>query len=123
MQEAVLLAADASGDGGLRHGARQLAKRMERGEVIRVREDLPPDFPPLLAWSVVSGAGQEGLSQTLEAEAYAYRRRALRSAHRAAVYLPILLTVVIGGSAVFLQALSVFWPFTQLLYELGFVYR
>ena len=119
MPEAVVLAADASGDRVLSQGARRIAERLESGAVLRTRSELPVEFPPLLGWSIVSGAGQVGLSRALAASAEMYRQRAARAARWAAVYLPIILTVVIGGSAVLLHGLLVFWPFTRLLYQLG----
>lgn len=84
-----------------------------------VRSELPVEFPPLLGWSIVSGAGQAGLSRALTASAEMYRQRAAQAARWAAVCLPIVLTVVIGGSAVLFHGLLVFWPFTRLLYQLG----
>ncbi len=119
MPEAVVLAADASGDRALGVGARQIAKRLEGGEVLRGRGDLPVEFPPLLGWSIVSGAGQAALGRALSASAEMYRQRAARAVRWASVYLPIVLTVVIGGSAVLLHGLIVFWPFTRMLYQLG----
>jgi type II secretory pathway component PulF len=119
MPEAVVLAADASGDRGLSRGARQIAKRLESGAVLRTRSELPDEFPPLLGWSIVSGTGQTGLSRALAASADMYRQRAAQAAQWAALYLPIILTAVIGGSAVLLHALVVFWPFTRLLHHLA----
>ena len=119
MPEAVVLAADASGDRVLSQSARRIAERLERGAVLRTRSELPDDFPPLLGWSIVSGAGQVGLSRALAASAEMYRQRAARAARWAAVYLPIVLTIFIGGSAVLFHALVVFLPFTRLMYQLG----
>jgi general secretion pathway protein F len=119
MPEAVVLAADASGDRALSQGARQIAKRLEGGEVFRGRHDLPSEFPPLLGWSIVSGTGQAGLGRALSASAEMYRQRATRAVRWASVYLPIALTVVLGGGAVLLHGLIVFWPFTRMLYQLG----
>jgi type II secretory pathway component PulF len=119
MPEAVVLAADASGDRVLSRGARQIAERLESGAVLRTRSELPLEFPPLLGWSLVSGAGQVGLSRALAASAEMYRQRAEQAAQWAAVYLPIILTAIIGGSAVLFHALIVFLPFTRLLYQLG----
>ena len=76
MQEAIVLAADASGDRRLSYGARRIAQRLVSGERLRGREDLPSDFPPLLGWSVVAGVGRGGLSRTLAASAEMYRQRA-----------------------------------------------
>ena len=119
MPEAVVLAADASGDRALSQGARQIAERLEGGEVLRGRSDLPVEFPPLLGWSIVFGAGQTGLGRALSASAEMYRQRAARAVRWASVYLPLVLTVVIGGGAVLLHGLIVFWPFTRMLSQLG----
>ncbi|MHB8969844.1 MAG: type II secretion system F family protein [Pirellulaceae bacterium] len=116
---AVVLAADASGDRALSQGARQIAERLDGGEVLRGRSDLPIEFPPLLGWSIVSGTGQAGLGRALSASAEMYRQRAARAVRWASVYLPIALTVVLGGGAVLLHGLIVFWPFTRMLSQLG----
>ena len=80
MPEAVVLAADASGDRVLSRGARQIAERLESGAVLRTRNELPIEFPPLLGWSIVTGAGQVGMSRALAASAEMYRQRAAQAA-------------------------------------------
>ncbi len=119
MHEAIVLAADASGDHGLSHAARSIAQRLEKGETIERREDLPTAFPPLLGWSIISGMGRSGLQRALAASAEMYRQRAISAVRWAAVYMPIVLTVVIGGGAVMTQAMVVFLPFINLLYRLA----
>ncbi len=119
LPEAIVLAADASGDRGLSRAARAISQRLEKGEVFHSRQDLPLAFPPLLGWSIVSGIGRNALDRTLATSAEMYRQRALDAARWAAVYMPIVLTVVVGGSAVFMQAMVVFLPFVSLLYRLA----
>jgi type II secretory pathway component PulF len=119
LPEALVLAADASGDQALSRGTRQIAGRLEAGEILKSRSDLPAGFPPLLGWSLLTGAGQEGISRALAASAEMYRQRSERTVQWSTTYLPILLTAVIGGGAVLLHALLIFLPFTRMLYQLG----
>ena len=119
IHEALVLAADASGDRSLRQAARTLAERLRRGEVVAGREHLPPEFPPLLGWLLTTRQPAAELSQALSRTAAAYRERAARVASWTAIYLPILLTVLLGGTATLVQALATFGPIWRLLYDLG----
>jgi type II secretory pathway component PulF len=119
LPEAVVLAADASGDRALGQSARELARRLESGAVLSRRSDLPGDFPSLVGWSLVAGMGPTGMSRALAASANMYRRRAAQAAQWAFLYLPVLLTITIGGSAVLLYALVIVWPLTRLLFQLS----
>jgi type II secretory pathway component PulF len=119
LPEAVTLAANASGDGGLGKAAEKLAERLRSGEMEIRREDIPAEIPPLLAWQIFVGANQPGLARSLALTAGAYRQQAIRSARWNAFYLPILLTVTFGGAATLLQGLVVFGPICRLLYELS----
>ena len=56
LPEALVLAADASGDQTLSRGARQIASRLEAGAKLKSRSDLPVGFPPLLGWSLLTGS-------------------------------------------------------------------
>ena len=116
--ESLVLAAQASGDGNLVEGAKQVAERLERGELLRHRDDLPAGFPPLLGWIFIAGMLQHNLPETLRRSARIYRARAARTAHWTAVCGPLVLTVVVGGSAVLVCALLAFFPIFQMLYQL-----
>lgn len=118
LHEAVVLAADASGDRGLGKAARSVADRLCGGET-PVADDVPRPFPRFLAWLLASGAQQPRLQQTLLLAADHYRQRAAQAASWNAVYLPILLTAAIGGTAVLIQGLVVFVPICRLLYRLA----
>ena len=119
LHEALPLAGDASGDARLARASREVAHRLSRGEVCAKREDIPAAFPPLLGWLIASGGQQVALSRTLRQSAEMFRQRAARSANWATVYVPIVLTVVFGGTATLLQALAIFGPICQLLLDLG----
>jgi hypothetical protein len=60
----------------------------------------------------------QALSDTLRNSARLYRERAARSARWAVLYLPIVLTVAIGGTAVLVQTLAVFVPLSRFLLHL-----
>jgi type II secretory pathway component PulF len=117
LHDAVVLAADASGDRGLREAARTVSDRLRRGET-GSQGRLPAPFPPLIGWSLFAGVESKALTETLRNSARLYRERAARTARWAILYLPIVLTVVIGGTAVLVQTLAVFLPMSQLLYDL-----
>jgi general secretion pathway protein F len=119
LEESLVLAADASGDRGLGRSAREVADRIRRGEILDGRDLVQSQFPPLLGWLALSGMQQSGVNQTLSLSAEMYRQRAARAATWAAVYLPVVLTTVFGGTAVLLQSLAVFGPIIQLLYDLS----
>jgi general secretion pathway protein F len=119
LPEAIVLAADASGDRALSGAARKIAQRLQTGETFAHRHDLPAAFPPLLGWSIVAGMGHRSLQRALSASAEMYRRRALQAANWAIVYLPMVLTVVLGGGAVVLHAAVIFFPLISLMYQLS----
>ena len=50
LQEAMVLAGEASGDKGLSESSRAIAVRLASGEVFAEREQIPAPFPPLLGW-------------------------------------------------------------------------
>jgi len=119
LHEAIVLAADASGDRGLSGAAREIADRQRSGEIIGGQDRIPAPFPPLLGWQVLAGVHQPNLSETLLITADSYRQRAASAAAWASLYLPVVLTVVFGGTATLLQAMVTFGPIIKMLYELA----
>jgi general secretion pathway protein F len=118
MHEAVVLAADASGDRRLREAATVVSERLFRGQTAAFADGLPAPFPPLIGWSLFAGVDSQALTETLRNSARLYRERAARTVRWAVIYLPIVLTAVIGGAAVFAQTLTVFVPLSRLLLHL-----
>jgi general secretion pathway protein F len=113
LDRALRLAGEASGDAQLRVSARQLADASRRGAVDSA--GTPAGFPPLIGWLLASGNAQPALAASLRHTAEAYRRRAERLDDWLRLYLPIGLTLAIGGTVVVFYALSVFVPWYGLL--------
>lgn len=118
LQQSVVLAAEASGDRAMARASHEIAQRLQRGEVLARREDLPGNFPPLLGWLLLTGGRQPDLSDALLRSAAVYRERAARAATWTAVYLPILMTVVLGGTATLVCGMAAFLPVARMLYHL-----
>ena len=119
LPEGIMLAAEASGDRKMWQTARQIADRLSRGQTLPSGEGRGGGFPPLLTWLIQSNQHRAALLPALEHAAKIYRQRALRQAEFARVFLPILLSVAIGGSVTLFYALLVFVPWLSLLYSLS----
>ena len=119
LHEAIDLAGAACGDANLERCSKALAGQIERGETLVAGADNLKSFPPLLGWLISVGGEPEVLAQTLSDMAQQYRQRAERATNWATVYLPIVITAIVGGSVVLLQAVAVFRPICKLLFELG----
>lgn len=119
LEDSMILAAEASGDRAIARAAKDLAERLRRGEQFEKHDDLPPGLPPLMGWLLMSGDRQPDLSGALSRNAAVYRNRAARRAAWTAVYLPIWLTVFVGGTATFLCGFLTFAPLLRLFYQLS----
>ena len=117
LPEAMILAAEATGDRQMSRTARQIADRLNRGQTFEGGQ-YGSGFPPLLTWLMQSGQHRAALLPALEHASRVYRARALRQAEYARVFLPILLTIAIGGSVTLLYALLLFVPWVSLMYSL-----
>lgn len=118
LAEAVPLAADASGDKALARSAHKIAEQLERGTVASViASEVESDLPAFFLWLIDTGHRKELLVPVLEQTAEMYRRRALRRSDWLRFYLPVLMTLVVGGTAVLLYALALFVPLAELLHE------
>lgn len=116
LDEAVVLSAEASGDRILMQASTGLAERIRGGGA---RIELPTGFPPLLAWMITSGAGQQELAKSLRQSANSYRRRARYFGRWLTVVLPIALSAGVGGAVAFGYTMIVMAPFYHLLYQLS----
>ena len=152
LPESLRLAADASGDRGLRDAGHQWAERLEAGEPLAGCGPLPgceemglapsgngenlgktavakvpvpifsqplPGVPRLLGLVLTSGTSPARLGATLRRMGQSYRQEAEWMSRWVAVYLPVTLSVLIGGTATVAYALSVIWPFASVLWELS----
>ncbi|NUQ61601.1 MAG: type II secretion system F family protein [Pirellulales bacterium] len=118
LDQAVVLAAEASGDRRIADASGQIAERIRRGEAVVKRGDLPENFPPLLGWLLLTGGRQPDLGGSLLRTAAVYRERSARTAAWTAVYLPISMTILLGGTATLLCGLAAFVPIVRMLYHL-----
>jgi len=71
-----------------------------------------------VGWLLLSSSSQGDLGNALRRSAGVYRDRAARAAAWAAVYLPILLTIFVGGTATLVCGLLAFGPLIRLFYHL-----
>jgi type II secretory pathway component PulF len=117
--QAVELAADATGDSAMRRAAAGVAAATRRGDSLPDSVRGSHLFPPLLNWMVVAGQQQGTLVAALRNAAQIYRRRAVYQADLIRVFLPTTLVLLVGATATLLYALTLFLPFSNLLYHLS----
>lgn len=115
MDEAIVLSSAASGDAALARSGKALAERIRRGEGTPELQG----FPPLLGWLLLRGVSKEHLVKSLRRTGNAYRRKATHWGTWLSVYLPIILSAVLGGSVALFYVLLVMAPFYNLIYELS----
>ncbi|MEE8451057.1 MAG: type II secretion system F family protein [Thermoguttaceae bacterium] len=118
LHEAIPLAAQASGGRETVAEARRIADALKRGEPLRGRGD-SWSFPPLLCWLMATGGRHDALLPALQHAAETYRRRARRQADMLRMFLPVVMIVGIGGTAVLAYTLALFLPYAAILHELG----
>lgn len=113
--EAVTLAADSSGDKNIQTAAHDFAAEVNRGAKQHESLKRPQGFPPLVGWLLTSGCPAPALADSLRRTAETYRRRATQLDDWLRLYLPLGLTIAIGGTAVVIYALSMLGPWFELL--------
>lgn len=117
--EGIELASQASGDRNLRDAGATVAASLRQGKSLSVTDVGMAAFPPLLGWLLAYGGQTETLSRMLQEMSQRYRHQARRAANFTAVFLPIIITVVVGGTVVLLEAIAVFLPLTQFYTDLA----
>lgn len=119
LDEAVVLAAEASGDRRMVPAARQWAAALRGGETPGRPLTGRKEFPPLLMWLMATADRHTALLPALKHAAETYHRRAQDQAELARVFLPVVFTLAVGGTVVLLYALTLFVPYTSMLKTLG----
>lgn len=119
LDEALVLAADASGGRGLRASSRKLAERIRAGGTIDVAQFHGTSFPPTVAWLLAGGSSPSELAKSLAHTAERYRTQARRTGDWLTVYLPIVLAAGLGGTSVVTLAVMTLGPWYHLLFELA----
>jgi type II secretory pathway component PulF len=119
LDEALPLAAQASGDPDLVDASLDLTNRIHRGEsVVEVTRSIG-SLPPLIACLLAASPSSDKLAKSLRRLAEAYHRQATNAASRFRVSFPILATFFIGGATTALYALIFFLPWFTFLTNLA----
>lgn len=116
LDEALVVSATASGDARLARGGQQLAEQVRQGNTAAA---VPPGIPPLIGWLILGHAQQARMAETLRRAAGTYHRRIHHWGIWLGIYLPILLSAVIGGLVTLFYALLMLTPFYSLLQALS----
>ena len=119
LAEAVTYAGEACGDTRMARDARELSTRIARGERDEILAPRPSGIPIVLRWLLATDSGQPRLVAALRQTSQTYHDQAAEQAAWFSWYLPLILTVTIGGSATILYALACFLPWSVLLYQLS----
>ena len=128
MNEALPLAAEATGDRAIIQSARRIAAELSAGgsaSAISGGRDVGgaklgrTSIPPMLQWLIATGATQPNFATALRQSADTYRRRAIARADWLRWRLPVILTVAVGGAATLIYALLLFVPWIAMLKELS----
>ena len=117
LPEAVVLAGEASGDPRTLQVARQMAATLQNGQTKPIGGG--PAFPPLVNWLLLAAGRDGALLPALKHAAMAYHRRARHQSDLLRLFLPIFLTIAIGGSVTALYALALFAPYAAMLRSLA----
>lgn len=124
LDRALKLAGDAVDDRGMRSAARQLAESVQNGEITSpASSELNyadrSNFPLLVRLALRHATDRRLMTASLDEAATMYRERATRAAEWYAEYVPILLTLAIGGTITLAFTLLIFWPYSSMLRELA----
>jgi general secretion pathway protein F len=119
LPEGIVLAAETVGGPRLVASARRVAEALRRGEPLASVDLKDTGLPPLAAWLVIAGEKRGALLSALRHTAETYHQRARYLAEKARVFLPVLLTMVIGGGAVAVYAALVYGSWISILRTLA----
>lgn len=79
----------------------------------------PPALPPMMRWLILTAGRDGALLPALQHTAVTYHRRARHESDLVLMFLPAVLTLVIGGSVTAAYAFMVFIPYIMLLKSLS----
>jgi type II secretory pathway component PulF len=117
LDEAVTLAASASGDPQTVRAAGHLSEMLQRGQTPASAADTA--FPPLMNWLVLAAGRNNALLPALQHSAAAYHRRARYQFDLIRIVLPAFMTAVVAGGITAAYAMTLFLPYTMMLNALA----
>jgi type II secretory pathway component PulF len=117
--ESLRLAGTGVAAGPLRRAAERAATAIERGATNEETGRAAVGLPPLVQWLLAAGAQRELLGHGLRIAGETYRRRAERAAVWAAEYVPLALTLAIGGTMLAGTATLFLGPYVTIVARLA----
>jgi len=115
LPDGIVLSAESTGDPRMIRAAHEIADSLRGGQPLGAFRTLRRGFPPLLDWLMATGERHGALLPALRHASEIYGRRARRESDVARLVLPVVLTVVIGGTVTLAYALVLFAPWVQVL--------
>jgi general secretion pathway protein F len=112
LDEALRLAACACGDRPIRQAAEAAAQQVRLG---RPLADAAPQLPPLVRWMILGGAQGDMLAPSLRHAAELYREAAVRRADAVRQFLPVALTLALGGAVTVAYLALIVMPWLAIL--------
>lgn len=119
LNTAVVMASEAMGGPRTARAAQGLAEALRRGEPLDRNVELISAFPPAVTWAIVAGDRQRSLATALRHVAEIYHQRAQYQGEAARVFVPILLTLAIGGTVAVVYALLILGTWFSVLRALA----
>ena len=120
LDEGIVLAAEATGDPRLMHSSREVASNIRQGMPLSQALDQGGQaIHPWVRWEIAAVRDEQRLAEGLTRSSEAFTRQAERKAELIRLILPAVLMIILGGVAATLCVLSVYLPWSQLLYGLG----
>ncbi len=100
------------------HDRRRETSSLRKNALVKAPAQIA-GLPPLVGWLLVGGGSQATLVESLRNVARTYQQRVESLDDWLRFYLPLYLIVVIGGTAVVFNALSLLGPWYQMLTHFG----
>jgi type II secretory pathway component PulF len=119
LEQALGLAAEATGSPRLRASAEAVAGRLRGGDPDGEAVAGPGGLPPMLSWVIATAGARGPLAPALRHAAATYRNRAARRAEALQALLPSVLLCAVGAEAGIIYVGAVFTPVIALWRDLA----
>jgi type II secretory pathway component PulF len=123
LDQALHFMGEASQDRRIQRVAQQIAGNARHGSALVMGTDGSVSelnaLPLLIRLALQHAANRPIFTSILRQASALYRDRALRAAESYIEFIPIVLTVAVGGSLTFAFALMVLWPYASALHEVA----